>query len=193
MIIGLTGGTGTGKTSVSKLFLKEGFEVIDYDKVTREVYVKGSPCLEEITKNFGKGILNADGTLNRKALGEIVFSKKEALDTLNNIVYKYILAHTKDIIENSHGKKLLLDAPTLFESGLSEKCDKIIGVIADRDIKIKRVSARDGLTPQRVMERIDMQLPDSFYIKNCDYIIENNHSLKELEEKANSILKELNV
>ena len=73
MIIGLTGGTGTGKTSVSKLFLKEGFEVIDYDKVTREVYVKGSPCLEEITKNFGKGILNADGTLNRKALGEIVF------------------------------------------------------------------------------------------------------------------------
>ncbi len=191
MIIGLTGGTGTGKSSISKIFENHGFKVIDYDKVTREVYKKSSPCLNEITEAFGKDILNSDGSLNRRVLGEIVFSDKKALDTLNNIVYKYILAYTDDVIKEYKDKKLLLDAPTLFESGLDKRCDKIVGVLAKEDIRIKRVCLRDSLTPGQVKDRINSQKSDSFYRENCDYIIENNHDFCDLEKKAVSLLENL--
>ena len=130
MIVGLTGGTGTGKTSISKIFEKSGYKVINYDLVTRQIYSKGSRCLNEVVETFGKEILTSDGELDRRKLGEIVFSDKNSLDRLNKIVYKYILSLTAGEIEKSKNKKLLLDAPTLFESGLDKSCDVIVGVVA---------------------------------------------------------------
>lgn len=191
MVIGLTGGTGTGKTSVSKVFEDAGFEVINYDLVTRRIYSKGSDCLNEVVSAFGKGILTEDGDLDRRKLGEVVFSDRESLDILNKIVYKYIVSLTADKISGSKGKKLLLDAPTLFESGLNEKCDLIVGVIAKKDIRIKRVTLRDNLSPQRVEERIQSQKSDEFYRDNCDYIIENNGSIEELNEQVKLILSDI--
>lgn len=191
MIVGLTGGTGTGKTSISAIFAKSGFEVIDYDKVTREVYAKGSDCLNEITKVFGKKVLNTDGTLNRRALGEIVFGDKEALELLNKTVYKYILAYTSETIENSDGKKLLLDAPTLFEAGLNDKCDFVVGVIADKETRAERVSKRDNLKKEKVYERINSQKSDDFYRENCDFIIENNSSTDALNEQTTIVLRSI--
>ena len=188
MVVGLTGGTGTGKTSVSKFFEDAGFEVINYDLVTRSIYSKDSECLREVVSAFGDGILNPDGELDRKKLGEVVFSDRESLDILNKIVYKYIVSLTADKIENSKGKKLLLDAPTLFESGLNEKCDLIVGVIAKKEIRIKRVTVRDSLLPERVEERIASQKPDEFYRENCDFIIENDGSPEELALKVQKVL-----
>lgn len=191
MIIGLTGGTGTGKTSVSRYFESAGFKVIDYDKVTREVYAPKSDCLLEIAAYFGDGVLFADGSLNRRKLGEIVFADRESLEKLNSIVYKYIINYTEDIIENSKERKLLLDAPTLFEAGLHKKCDKLIGVIAPKDLRIERVMQRDNLERERVIDRINSQKSDEFYIENCDYIINNSGNIKELEEQTLKIIKEL--
>ena len=189
MVIGRTGGTGTGKTSVSKIFENAGYEVINYDLVTRTIYSKGSDCLKEVVNAFGTGILTDSGELDRRKLGEVVLSNRKSLDILNKIVYKYIVSLTDHKIENAKGKKLLLDAPTLFESGLNEKCDLIVGVIAQKDIRVQRVCLRDSLSPQRVEERISSQKSDGFYRENCDFIIENNGTTEELNIQAQKILQ----
>ena len=191
MIIGLTGGTGTGKTSVSRYFESAGYDVIDYDLITREIYKKGSACLKEIAGHFGSEILTSDGELDRRALGAIVFADKKSLEKLNSIVYKYIIEYTEDIIENSKDKKLLLDAPTLFEAGLQNKCDKLIGVIAPKELRLERVMQRDNLNRERVIDRINSQKDDDFYIKNCDYIINNNGSVSYMEAQASDIIREI--
>ena len=191
MIIGLTGGTGTGKTSVSRYFERAGYDVIDYDLITREIYKKGSACLKEIAGHFGSEILTSDGELDRRALGAIVFADKKSLEKLNSIVYKYIIEYTEDIIENSKDKKLLLDAPTLFEAGLQNKCDKLIGVIAPKELRVERVMQRDNLERERVIDRINSQKDDDFYIKNCDYIINNNGSVSYMEAQASDIIREI--
>jgi len=162
MIIGLTGGTGVGKSKASQFFSKWGFEVIDYDKITYEIYTPESQCMKEIKSEFGNKILNKDQSLNRKALGDIVFADKDALKKLNNIVYKYILAYTKDKIDNSNGKKLLLDAPTLFEAALNEKCDFVVGIIADKELRLKRIMERDGIDEKTALNRINSQKDDDF-------------------------------
>lgn len=191
MIIGLTGGTGTGKTSVSRYFESAGYDVIDYDLITREIYKKGSACLKEIAGHFGSEILTSDGELDRRALGAIVFADKKSLEKLNSIVYKYIIEYTADIIENSKDKKLLLDAPTLFEAGLQNKCDKLIGVIAPKELRVERVMQRDNLERERVIDRINSQKDDDFYIKNCDYIINNNGSVSYMEAQVSDIIREI--
>lgn len=192
MVIGLTGGTGTGKTSVSKVFEDAGYEVINYDLVTRTIYSKGSDCLSEVVNAFGTDILTGSGELDRRKLGEVVFSNRKSLDILNKIVYKYIVSLTAHKIDGAKGKKLLLDAPTLFESGLNAKCDLIVGVIAQKDIRVQRVCLRDSLSPQRVEERISSQKSDDFYRDNCDFVIENNGSIEELNLQTQKILEAIN-
>ena len=193
MIIGLTGGTGTGKTSVSEHFAAAGFKVIDYDKVTREIYKKGSCCLNEVVAAFGQDILTPDGELCRKKLGEIVFANKEKLELLNSIVYKYILNHTAAQIEENKNGKLLLDAPTLFEAGLNKKCDYVVGVIAKKELRLERICKRDNLSPKLACDRIDSQKDDSFYKENCDFIIENSGKKEDLKEKVLNILGRIDI
>ncbi len=191
MVIGLTGGSGTGKTEIARLFKKEGYEVIDYDRLTHEIYTPGSDCLDEIRERFGDEVFLKDGTLDRKALGAIVFSDKTALDSLNSIVYKYLTAYTADRIDNAGNKKLLLDAPTLFEAGLQEKCDKIIGVIAERELRAERICKRDGLSYEAAQNRISSQRSDDFYMEHCDYIIDNSGDLDKLYRMAMTVLRSI--
>ena len=191
MIVGLTGGTGTGKTLISEYFKDFGFEVIDYDKITREIYVKGSDCLNEIVCAFGEDILTNEGELERRKLGSIVFASKEKLDILNNIVYKYILEKTKKQIEDAKDKKLLLDAPTLFEAGLEKECDYVVGVIADKDLRLQRICQRDGLDRENAQNRISSQRNDEFYKQNCHFIIENSGNLEELKIKTEKIIRSI--
>lgn len=191
MIIGLTGGSGTGKTEIARIFAANAYEIIDYDKLTHEIYTPGSSCLEDIRARFGDELIKADGELDRKALGAIVFSDKEALEALNSIVYKYLLAHTADMIDNSRDKRLLLDAPTLFEAGLDGKCDVIIGVIADRELRLERICARDKIEREAAQNRINSQKDDEFYRENCDYIIDNSGDLDSLHRKVMTVLRSI--
>ncbi len=191
MIVGLTGGTGTGKTLISEYFKDFGFEVIDYDKITREIYLKGSDCLNEIVCAFGEDILTNEGELERRKLGSIVFASKEKLDILNNIVYKYILEKTKNQIEEAKDKKLLLDAPTLFEAGLEKECDYVVGVIADKNLRLQRICQRDGLDREDAENRISSQKNDEFFRQNCHFIIENSGNLEELKIKTEKIIRSI--
>lgn len=180
MVVGLTGQTGAGKSTVSKVFSSNGFAVIDADQVARRVVEKGTKCLDEIADFYGNTVINDDGTLNRRALAAIVFSDKAKLETLNTITYPYITGEIlKQIRAHSmNGEKLiLLDAPTLFESRADDFCEIIISVLADEEIRERRIISRDGLTPDQARKRMDSQLDEDFFRTHSDYIIHNNGSM----------------
>ena len=132
-----------------------------------------------------------DEKLINPELAKIVFASKEKLDILNNIVYKYILEKTKKQIEEAKDKKLLLDAPTLFEAGLEKECDYVVGVIADKNLRLQRICQRDGLDRENAQNRISSQRNDEFFRQNCHFIIENSGNLEELKIKTEKIIRSI--
>ena len=191
MIIGLTGSSGSGKSIVSKYFEDNGFFVIDYDKLTYEVYKKGEPCLNELTEHFGNGIIDNSGNLLRKKLGDIVFSDKQKLNLLNSIVMKHILSKSEILINQNKSKNIVLDAPLLFESGLDKICDKTISVVSTADIQIKRIMERDGISYDTAIGRLKSQHDNAYFEKNCDYCISNTGSVDELLASVEKIAEDL--
>ncbi len=178
-VVGLTGQTGAGKSTVSKVFVEHGFALIDADQISREVVEPGKPCLDEIFDFFGNTVRNPDGTLNRKALAEIVFHDRQRLESLNSICYPFI---TEEIFRRinqyaSQGKQfVLLDAPTLFESRASDFCDMIISVVALPELRCARIMTRDSMTKEAAQARMNSQLEEEFFIRHSDYVIHNNDS-----------------
>lgn len=189
-VVGLTGQSGAGKTSVSKVFAKNGFAVIDADMVSREVVEKGSPCLSEIEEVFGHEVINADKTLNRRLLGSIVFSDREKLRQLNGIIYPYIIRRILERINElkAMGNELiLLDAPTLFEANADDLCDLIISVTADEEIRTKRIMERDNISREAAQKRFAAQYSEHFFITHSDFVIKNNKTGALLAEKAEEV------
>lgn len=190
MVIGLTGQTGAGKSTVSKVFSENGFAVINADEVSRKVVEKGSKCLDEVSDFFGEDIISQDGTLDRKALAAIVFSDKSKLEMLDTIVYPYITGEILRQIRkhSANGEKLiLLDAPTLFESRADDFCEIIISVLADEDIREKRIIERDALTREQARRRMNSQLDEDFFVTHSDYIIHNNGRLDTINEISKEV------
>ena len=189
--IGITGGSGTGKGVVAEAFRMHGCCVIDADRVAREVVEPKKPALLEIKEAFGSGVLLPDGTLNRRALSDIVFSSPEKLHILNQITHKYI---KEEILKEAQAAKesiVVIDAPLLIESGLCDVCDKIVFVSAEKETRILRIVLRDGLTRERAVARIEAQKDDSFYLNYADFHIRNDASEDAAKAKAIEILKEI--
>lgn len=193
-IIGLTGQSGAGKTFVSEVFRRNGFEIIDADIISREVMQKDTPCLAELTEVFGKGILTADGELNRKKLGGIVFSDKEKLRQLDAICYPYIIFKIiKKIEELAKGgaRLILLDAPTLFEANADDLCDLIISVTAKKELREQRIMLRDGITAEDAAKRFNSQYSERFFVNHSDFVIKNNKSEELLTAKAEEVAEKI--
>lgn len=169
MIIGITGGSGAGKSTVSAKFEKYGFKIADADKIAHMLMAKGSDCLSETVEHFGSGFLNSDGTLNRKKLGEAVFSDPEKLKALNKITHKYITAEIKKITEEN--PDTVIDAAVLFESGAYRLCDVTVYVHCPEEIRIKRIMERDGISREYAKSRIKSQADENKYKSLCDYTI----------------------
>ncbi len=189
-VIGLTGQSGAGKTTVSRVFSQNGFAVIDADIISREVTQKGQPCLTELSEAFGSDIINSDGTLNRKRLGSIVFSDREKLRQLNGIIYPYIIYRIISRIDelSEEGRELiLLDAPTLFEANADDLCDLIISVTADESIRMSRIIARDNITPEAAKKRFESQYSEHFFVNHSDFVIINNKTPDVLAAKAEEV------
>ncbi|MBQ7333672.1 MAG: dephospho-CoA kinase [Clostridia bacterium] len=191
-IIGLAGGSGSGKSTVCKLFLKNGFTYINTDEVYHRLTSKPSPCLEALTKEFGKEILNSDFSLNREKLASIVFSNDaaEKRKKLNQISHYYVLAETEKIIDSLSQDGffgVLVDAPLLFESGFDKKCDIIISVIADEKTRISRIVKRDGISQLSAKSRIRAQISDEFLKENSHFIIVNDGDAQDLEARVQEI------
>lgn len=188
-ILGLTGPSGAGKGAVCAIFAKYGIPCIDTDAVYHQLLAESDALTAELADAFGTAILDADGKVDRKKLGAAVFGKEnttELLHTLNHITHKYVMAKTWEIVhdlEKEGAKAVLIDAPQLFEAGWESRCDKIIGVLADRDTRLARIIARDGIDRDAALRRINAQREDAFFRRSCHTILENNGSMAELEQQ----------
>jgi len=191
MILGLTGGSGTGKSSACRFFEEKGFLIIDMDKVSRKVCQKGEKCLDEIVSFFGSGILDENGELIRKKLGDIVFSDKEKLAILNKITHKYIIRDALCTIRQNPGRDVVLDAAVLFESGAHTLCTHTICILADFEKRLSRIMARDSLLEESARNRIMSQPNDDFYIARCDAAVYNNDGPDALYEELENWLGEV--
>lgn len=193
MIIGLTGQTGAGKSTVCAFIKEKAIAVIDCDMVSREVTEKGSSVLKKLAEAFGADVLFEDGSLNRRLLAEKAFSSKEKTQLLNSITHPEILKAIKEKINEHSSENILLDAPTLFESGADKLCDKIIAVVADENLRKSRITARDNLTEKQVSLRLSAQKDDKFYIEKADAVIINNGGTSELKNNTEKALQKIGV
>ena len=188
-VIGLTGQTGAGKSVVRTFLEEKGIPCVDCDLVAREVTAIGSPALKALCEAFSDDILTPEKALDRKKLGSIVFSSKERLELLNKTIFPFIIDDIKKKIAECEGN-VVLDAPTLFESGCNELCDLTVAVVADRDVRLERIVARDGISKKDAENRINSQLSEEFFRENCDVIIENNGDISALEKAVQRLAQE---
>lgn len=191
MIIGLTGGSGCGKSLASQFFEKNGFVIFDFDKIARKVCSKGSDCLLELVEFFGDRILTDTKELDRRLLGSIVFGDEEKLCVLNKITHKYILKETENMLKKEEGKNIIFDAPLLFEAGLEKKCDYVICVLSDKEKRIERIASRDNVSKEYAKKRVESQKADSFYENSGDFVLYNNESEDKLYIDLANILRSI--
>ena len=187
-IIGLTGPTGAGKSSLKTVAENLGYKVIDCDIIARKAVEKGTKGLMALVNTFGEDILFSDGSLNRKALAQKAFSTPQNTELLNKILLPFI---TELVLKECEGDKVLLDAPTLFESGLNEKCTATVGVLADRETRIERIKNRDNLSEDEALTRINAGKTDEFYKQNADFVIYNNGETEEFQKEFEVILSKI--
>lgn len=189
MIIGLTGGIATGKSTVAK-FLKElNIEVIDSDKIAHKILTY-QDTINEIKNQFGNIVINKDGNINRKKLGEIVFDDLNKLKKLESITHHKIFdVIDKKIEEHKNNKIIVLDAPLLFETSLDNKVDETWVVYTDKKTQIKRLKKRDGLDKENALKRIKAQMPLEEKIKKADIVIDNTGTIEELKQKIETLIK----
>lgn len=192
LVLGLTGKTGAGKSTVASYLKERGCFIIDGDLVAREIVTPGSPALSELCKAFGEDIVVADGSLDRKALAERAFSSKEKTDLLNSITHPHIKRRFSELIDKAVKQGFavsVIDAAALLESDCKELCEKIIVVHAEESIRLERILRRDGITLHQAKTRINGQKDDNYYLTQADIII-NNSSGQDLYKELDK-LKEL--
>lgn len=188
-IIGLIGGSGAGKSTVSAEFERKGAYVADGDLIARKIVEPGKPALLEIVETFGADVLCPDKSLNRKRLAKIVFSDPDKLHKLNLITHKYISEEIKKELAQCEKNIFVMDAAALVESGLHEMCDAVVFVNAERETRMNRIMARDDLTREEAKRRIDAQKDDNFYRANSQFEIQNNGDKKALDDAVSEIIK----
>lgn len=182
--IGLTGPTGAGKGFAGEYLKSSGFNVIDSDKIVKDIYENNSSLVRKLADTFGSEILE-NGKINRKALARIAFSSEENKNKLNLIVHPFVIEECE---KRAKGLSVL-DAPQLFEAKAQSKCCKIISVIADKETRINRIISRDNITKEQALERINAQYDDDFYISHSDFVIYNNG--EDIENQINNIMEEI--
>lgn len=193
-VVGLTGPTGAGKSTVADEWRRAGVPIIDADVAARHVTEKGAPCLEELARAFSPAILNEDGSLNRKELARRAFADIESTATLNRITHPAIIAEMQSELErvaNNGHAVAVLDAPLLYEAGADALCDSIVAVIASADKRLTRIMARDNIDEQTARQRMNAQEPDDFYCRDGVTVLNNDADENALRQKAKAVLERL--
>ena len=190
MIIGITGGTGCGKTTLLHLIAEFGGRVIDCDAVYHQLLASDKELLSAIEKRFPGTVEN--GILNRKALGTLVFSDPAALQELNTITHKAVSAEVRRLL-TPPPELAAIDAFALFESGLSELCQLTVAVTAPREDRIRRLMRRDHICEEYAAARIDAQLPQEEFVRLCDRHLINDGTQDQFREKCLAFLRSLGI
>lgn len=175
-VIGITGQTGAGKSTVCLALQKRGWAHIDADRTAKNLYIPGSPVVERLAAAFGSQILTTDGHIDRPALAKAAFSSKKALETLNAIVHPAVTAAVREqlgALEKAGTGTVLLDAVALFESGQDALCARTVAVVAPADVRLARILARDDITEAQARRRIEAQHAADWYLARCDAVIRN--------------------
>ena len=187
MIIGITGSSGAGKSTVCEMIEKTyNSKTITADKIARKLSEKGTEYLNEIIQRFGNNVLTENGDLNRRKLANIIYSSKQKRQELNQITFKYIKKEIEKEIKNSNNKIITIDAPLLIEADMKKLCDTTIAVVSeDKEIQIQR---RDKIDRKHAVARLGAQHPNEFYTENCEYTIVNN---EKLEEQIKNVIEKI--
>lgn len=188
MIIGLTGGIASGKSTVSALLVNKGARLVDADVIAREVMLPGHKVLAAVVEHFGEDILFPDGTLNRVKLGDIVFNDPEALKALNQLTHPAIRQEIKERMltmeQEDPGKLILVDIPLLFESRLESLFKEIIVVYVPREVQITRLMERNKLSLEEAEARLKAQMDIELKRSKANYIIDNSGDLAHTEHQV---------
>ena len=183
-VIGLTGGIGAGKSTVTQMLEELGAAVIDADKVGHQIYLPDLPAWREIVETFGREVLHADRTINRQALGKLVFADPEALRTLNHIVHPKMFERMAELIAELRArggmKAIVIEAAILIEANWQPLADQIWLVVASEPVVIERLARQRNLSPEQVRTRIAAQLSNEERLKHAHVVIRNDGSLDEV-------------
>ncbi len=196
LVLGLTGGIATGKSTVAKMFEDRNITVIDTDKIARELLNKGTESYNEVIKFFTSDILLTNGEINRKKLGRIIFANAQKREKLNSIVHPRVLKIVDAEIQKSRDKDekvIVLDVPLLFESGFDKKVDKTIVVYTSHKAQVKRLMERDLIKREYAEMKINAQMSINDKVDIADYVINNSLSILNTKKDFNKILEELEV
>lgn len=199
IVLGITGGIGTGKSTVLKIFADLGAETLSADEIAREVLAKDTPAYYDTVERFGRSILTADGEIDRRVLGEIVFNDVSARKELEDITHPRIIAQTQERINQFRSNPpasdavLAVEIPLLIECGLENIVDEVLVVAAEQETQLNRLISRSGLTAEEALRRINAQMPIDEKIKRADRVIWNDGSLECLESSVRSIFKEIRL
>ncbi len=188
-IIGITGSSGSGKTTICKILKsKYNAEIIDADEIAKKLSKKGTKYMQAIVNYFGDGIVDTNGDLKRRELADIIYENEEKRNKLNEFTFFYVVNEIKDnIAKLKESKLIVIDAPLLFESGLDKVCDVVIGVSAKENDKIERICKRDKISKQIAKKRLNIQKNNKYIEEKSDYVIYNEENIKKLEEKIKTL------
>ncbi|MEG9532431.1 dephospho-CoA kinase [Mannheimia indoligenes] len=178
-VVGLTGGIGSGKTTVSDLFAELGAEIIDADIVARQVVEKGTPLLAQIVEHFGEGILNAEKELDRAKLRQIVFNNETEKNWLNNLLHPAIRAEMVKKLQESTACYVIWVVPLLIENRLTEFCDRVLVIDVSPEIQLERATRRDKSKTETIKNIMEAQVSREERLSYADDVIENNLPLEQ--------------
>jgi dephospho-CoA kinase len=188
LTIGVTGGIGSGKTTVTKILEDLGAPIIDADKVGHAIYAPGGPAYDSVIAAFGRGILASDGSVDRRKLGPIVFADPDALKRLNSIVHPKMFARMREMVDtlraNGERNPIVVEAAILIEADWQPLFDEIWLVTASRERVVERIERDRGLKPEQTESRIRAQLPDEERRKYSTVVITNDGTIEDLREKV---------
>lgn len=194
VIVGLTGGIASGKSTVANMLADLGARIIDADVIARKIVEPGEPAWKDIRETFGEEVFHDDDTLNREALGEVVFGDPEARKKLETITHPRIgqrmMERAQQIRSEGHDW-VIYDAALIVENGIHEWLDSLIVVAADRDVQVKRVIERDKMSRDQAVQRLDAQMPLEEKVAVADYVIDNNGTLGQTREQVEQIYQQI--
>ncbi|UNU76076.1 dephospho-CoA kinase [Corynebacterium pseudodiphtheriticum] len=185
-IIGLTGGIGSGKSTVARILQEHGFPIVDADLIAREIVEPGQPALAELAKEFGEAILNADGSLDRGLLASRAFTTKDTTQRLNDITHPRINQRTQELFDEARengAEAVIYDMPLLIDKGLNKDMDATIVVHAAEHVRLERLTTKRGLDVDDVRRRINAQIDDETRKQYADILLDNNGTEEDLTQQ----------